>query len=149
MAGRSRSDSFAALPVPPGSVDPSIRNHAVAHDSARDLFRSLATARRLGVNFDEAGALATIEALGQACDPGDWAPVLDSTRDAWESAHVGEPAGRHGRAFSLLAWDTELVDVDRRLCRLCGQPIPSGRRRAAVFCGAGCQRAWHRRRVAA
>jgi len=113
------------------------------------LFESLAAARRAGHDFDFAWEAAIVAALGQACNPGDWEPVLDGTRGTWERAYVGLPATSSERALSLLGEDGVLTDV-RNVCRRCSQPIPPERQRRApaLYCCDHCRRAWHAERAA-
>jgi hypothetical protein len=118
------------------------------------LFEALAAARRAGEDFDSAWEAASALALGASCDAGDWAPVLDGTRDAWSAAYHRWPASPAERALSLLGFDAEASDVERAgWCRRCGLPIPPerGRRAPALYCSRACGQAWHREhaRVAA
>jgi hypothetical protein len=117
------------------------------------LFEALTAARRAGEDFDAAWEIASVGALGASWEAGDWAPVLEATRQTWEAAYQRLPASSSERALTLLGWEAELVDVGRA-CRRCGSGIPPerGRRGPASFCSDRCRRSWHQRareRVAA
>lgn len=124
------------------------------------LLEALAAARRSGADFDAAWEGASTEALGASCAAGDWAPVLDSTRDGWASAYRRWPASPAERSLTSLAFGAELADIGRRkgtvsgipdvgrACRRCGDPIPPERfeRSPPVYCTDECRKLWHRER---
>jgi hypothetical protein len=129
-----------------------LRNHP-RHEHARDAVRGSGCRSAFGRDFDDAWEAASATALGASCDPGDWRPVLDGTRDGWEAAYQRMPATDRERALTLLGEGMELVDVGRA-CRRCDGPIPPerDRRAPASFCSDRCRRQWHaarRERVAA
>jgi RNA polymerase-binding transcription factor DksA len=111
-----------------------------------ETFRSsLAAARAAGTSFDAAWQRARRQ-VGR-----DWAAALDETRDEWQAAYDGAAAPRRVRALRAIGHDDDReTDPDAQgICDHCGGLIPAGRRRQAVFCSVDCQRATHRRAVAA
>ncbi len=117
---------------------------------AERLGELLRDARRAGREFDGAWEAALRRALEPTSDP-DWAVALRATRDAWASAFERRPAPLKERATLRLLpdVDAERFPDDARICRRCGEMIPSSRKGPAKYCSRQCQRAGSLERLTA
>lgn len=131
----------------PMSAVPLATLSAVTNPVPVQLREALDAARRAGVDFEAAWAVALNDISGE------WLEVFRAHEPHWRDAYERLPATRRLRAVRVVASDEdadlELVPIGAGFCRRCEQPLPpphSKQGRERLYCSDRCRRAASRPR---
>jgi hypothetical protein len=100
----------------------------------------LATARREGMDFDEAWRVALAAAVNAAqWEGGEWQDILSSMVETWRAAWERRDASSAEQAALALVMPGG-TPLPERACENCEQEMPADRHRNARFCSEPCRR---------